>query len=259
MQLLLGLSTEKRGAISSSTHELTSITLDRINLRYPSPARSLKATILRTSDSRIHYPPSLVDITLEIERGDRVALIGLNGAGKTTLLRVMAGILPATSGLRRVHGSIATLLGEGVGFEMEMSGWDNIYSRLIVAGLRLDDVRSAQKQVAEFADIGDAIYRPMKTYSAGMVVRVGFSVATQMNPDILLIDEVIGAGDIEFADKATARMENLLTSANILVLASHNLALLETLCNRAVWLEDGRVIAQGAASKVIDTYREKYS
>lgn len=238
---------------------LTSIKLEKVYLHYPSPARSLKATILRTTDSRIYFPPSLKDISLEIVKGERVALIGLNGAGKTTLLRVMAGILPATSGTRKVRGSIATLLGEGVGFEMEMSGWDNIYSRLIVAGVSNTNIREAQAEVAAFADIGDAIYRPMKTYSAGMVVRVGFSVATQMNPDILLIDEVIGAGDIEFADKATARMEKLLTSANILVLASHNLGLLQTLCNRAVWLESGVVKMDGLASKVISAYREQYS
>jgi ABC-type polysaccharide/polyol phosphate transport system ATPase subunit len=174
------------------------------------------------------------------------------------LLRILAGIIPPTVGSRIANGKIGTLLGDGIGFELEMSGWNNIESRLIVLGATKREAKQLRASIVEFADIGDAIHRPMKTYSAGMIVRVGFAVSTALKPDVLLVDEVIGAGDITFEQKSRERMHSYLKDASMLVLATHNLDIMLNFCNKVVWLEAGRVRQIGDSLDVISKYRSEY-
>ena len=234
------------------------IQLDKASLLYPRPSNGIKSKLLARNVSKDVFRPSLDTIDLKIFPGDAIGLIGLNGAGKTTLLRVLAGIIPPTSGSRFSTGKIGTLLGDGIGYELEMTGWDNIQSRLIVHGASKSEAKQIRESVAEFADIGDAIYRPMKTYSAGMIVRVGFAVSTALKPDILLVDEVIGAGDITFENKSKERMHSYLENASILVLATHNLEIMLSFCNKVAWLEDGRIREIGNSQVVIDNYKKEY-
>lgn len=234
------------------------IRLDKASLLYPRPSNGIKSKILARDMPTDGLKPSLDSIDLEISPGDAIGLIGLNGAGKTTLLRVLAGILPPTSGSRSSTGIIGTLLGDGIGYELEMTGWDNILSRLIVHGASQREAKAIRESVAEFADIGDAIHRPMKTYSAGMIVRVGFAVSTALKPDILLVDEVIGAGDITFESKSKERMHSYLEDASILVLATHNLEIMLNFCNKVVWLEAGKVREIGDSHSVINNYKSEY-
>jgi ABC-type polysaccharide/polyol phosphate transport system ATPase subunit len=239
-------------------HSEHKLELSNVALAYPSKTLGIKSRILA---QKIAFPksvPSLESINLKISSGDSLGLIGLNGAGKTSLLRILAGIIPPTSGSRVAHGSIGTLLGDGIGFEMEMSGWDNIESRLIIQGYSRSEAQEIRKSVVEFADIGDAIYRPMKTYSAGMIVRVGFATSTAQKPDILLVDEVIGAGDITFEQKSQNRLASFLKSPSILVLATHNLDAMLRYCTKVVWLEHGEIFKVGQADELINEYRDKY-
>lgn len=233
--------------------------LDNVTLDYPRKSFGIKSKLLAQELDSPKSAPSLQGINLKVSSGDAFGLIGLNGAGKTSLLRILAGIIPPTSGTRSAHGKIGTLLGDGIGFEMEMSGWDNIESRLIMHGHSRQEAQEIRKSVVEFADIGEAIYRPMKTYSAGMVVRVGFATSTAQKPDILLVDEVIGAGDITFEQKSQRRLTSFLESPSILVLATHNLDIMMRYCSKVIWLERGKIFKLGLAPDLISEYRRKYS
>jgi ABC-type polysaccharide/polyol phosphate transport system ATPase subunit len=239
-------------------HNTIGIELKGVGLLYPSSSLGLKSKLLNREEVTTNIGHSLADIDLSISPGDSIGLIGLNGAGKTTLLRILAGIIPPTSGARSANGKIGTLLGDGIGFELEMSGWNNIESRLIVHGATKREAKQLRASVVEFADIGEAIHRPMKTYSAGMIVRVGFAVSTALKPDILLVDEVIGAGDITFEQKSRERMHSYLKDASILVLATHNLDIMLNFCNKVVWLEAGRIRHIGNSLEVISKYRREY-
>jgi ABC-type polysaccharide/polyol phosphate transport system ATPase subunit len=239
-------------------HNKIGIELKGVGLTYPSSSLGLKSKLLKREVVATNIRHSLADIDLLISPGDSIGLIGLNGAGKTTLLRILAGIIPPTTGTRIANGKIGTLLGDGIGFELEMSGWNNIESRLIVHGASKREAKQLRASVVEFADIGEAIHRPMKTYSAGMIVRVGFAVSTALKPDVLLVDEVIGAGDITFEQKSRERMHSYLKDASILVLATHNLDIMLNFCNKVVWLEAGRIRQIGNSLDVIANYRGEY-
>jgi ABC-type polysaccharide/polyol phosphate transport system ATPase subunit len=234
------------------------IELNDVGLTYPSSSLGFKSKLLNREIANQGTRHSLANIHLLISPGESIGLIGLNGAGKTTLLRILAGIIPPTSGTRFANGKLGTLLGDGIGFELEMSGWNNIESRLIVHGATKREAKQLRSSVVEFADIGEAIHRPMKTYSAGMIVRVGFAVSTALKPDILLVDEVIGAGDITFEQKSRERMHSYLKDASILVLATHNLDIMLNFCNKVVWLEAGRIRQIGNSLDVISEYRREY-
>jgi ABC-type polysaccharide/polyol phosphate transport system ATPase subunit len=237
---------------------MTGIELKGVGLTYPSSSLGIKSKLLNREVVATKVRHSLADIDLLISPGDSIGLIGLNGAGKTTLLRILAGIIPPTAGTRIANGKIGTLLGDGIGFELEMSGWNNIESRLIVYGATKREAKQLRASVVEFADIGEAIHRPMKTYSAGMIVRVGFAVSTALKPDVLLVDEVIGAGDITFEQKSRERMHSYLKDASILVLATHNLEIMLNFCNKVVWLEAGRIRQIGNSLDVIAKYQREY-
>lgn len=224
---------------------------------------SLKTSLMSLvghRDTRVprnSYVAALRELSLRISFGERVALIGHNGSGKSTLLRALAGIYPLASGDITVVGRIGTLLDVSLGFEGESTGRENIYYRGMTLGLSRRQLREAEAEIVEFADLGDFIDLPMRMYSAGMYVRLGFAISTHFMPDILLVDEVFGAGDAAFSKRALDRMMRLVANAGIFVIATHDLNLVSTICNRAVWLDRGQVVRDGPAAAVIAEY-ERY-
>ena len=201
------------------------------------------------------FVEALADIDLEIGSGERLGVIGLNGAGKSTLLKLMAGIYPPTSGAVEVEGHVCPMFEFATGFEMNLSGWDNIRIRGMLLGMSPSEIDSKLPGIAAFSELGDFLDRPVRTYSSGMFVRLAFAVSTACNPEILLLDEVVGAGDIRFARKAEKRMRGFIDEGKIVVFTSHSLELLQQICSTAIWLEQGRIREHGPVKDVIAAYR----
>lgn len=198
---------------------------------------------------------ALSGVTLKAGDGDRVGVIGHNGAGKSTLLRTLAGIYPPSAGTVDVQGKISSLFDITLGFEHEANGWDNILYRAYLQGetprtLRKDKVQA----IAAFSELGDFLRFPVRSYSAGMLMRLAFAIATAIDPEVLLVDEVLGVGDLAFQKKARARVEEMMQSARLMVMVSHDLNAIETMCNRAIWLQHGTVLAAGEPAEVIQAY-----
>jgi homopolymeric O-antigen transport system ATP-binding protein len=199
---------------------------------------------------------ALNDVDLEIKNGDRLAIIGANGAGKTTLLRVLAGIYEPTAGYVESSGVISSLLDVYVGFNPDATGYENIILRGMFMNLRPEVMKSHVAQIAEFCGLGPYLDMPVRTYSAGMTIRLSFAIATCVPPEVLLMDEWLSAGDASFLEKAKQRMEHFVRSSNVMVLASHSMPLLEQWCNRAILLDQGRIRASGDVKTVAAAYRE---
>lgn len=193
-------------------------------------------------------------VDFRISFGERVGLIGHNGSGKSSLLRVLAGIYPLASGDVTVTGRIGTLLDIGLGFEAEATGRENIYYRGMTMGFSRARMKEVEEEIVTFAGLGEFIDMPMRTYSAGMYVRLGFAISTQFTPDILLVDEVFGAGDAAFAKHALQRMTAIVANSGIFVMATHDVALVEKICTRVIWMERGEIYRDGPPSTVIPEY-----
>ncbi|KAF0187286.1 MAG: ABC transporter ATP-binding protein [Hyphomonadaceae bacterium] len=193
-------------------------------------------------------------LSLTINRGERVGLIGHNGAGKSTLLRTIAGIYPLTDGSIEVTGRMQGLFDLGTGFESEATGRENIMFRGLSIGFSPRQIRERAEEIIAFADLGEFIDLPMRTYSAGMYVRLGFAVSTYLEGDILLVDEVFGAGDANFQERAIRRMNDLIDRAGILMLVGHDLALMCSVCTRLVWLSGGQMVLDGDPREVAEVY-----
>jgi lipopolysaccharide transport system ATP-binding protein len=201
---------------------------------------------------------ALKNINIQINHGEHVGLIGLNGAGKSSLLKVMAGIYPPTSGNVAIQGHVCPLFEFATGFEMNLSGWDNIRIRGLLLGMLPDEIEQKLPEIAEFTELGQFLDYPVRTYSYGMFIRLAFAVSTSINPEILLIDEVMGAGDISFAEKAKRRMLKFMEQGKILVFTTHNFALLNDFCSRTIWLHKGEIVADGLTSAVVEQYQAAY-
>ena len=193
-------------------------------------------------------------VTIELHDGDRLAIIGPNGAGKSSLLKVMSEIYPISKGKIDVSGSIATMFEMATGFDMDASGWENIRLRGIMLGLKPKEIESKVQEIAEFSELGDYLDIPVKYYSSGMFVRLAFSVSTSVNPDILLLDEVLAAGDAKFVDKANKRVNEMMESAKILVLVTHSMESAIKFCNKAILLKKGEILKMGEPKEVVDYY-----
>jgi ABC-2 type transport system ATP-binding protein len=199
---------------------------------------------------------ALRDVNFEVYSGQSLGVIGPNGAGKSTLLQVLAGIITPSSGVVEVDGYISSLLSLGAGFDGELTGRDNI--RLAGAFMGLDH-KSLEEQlpaIVEYADLGPFIDAAIKTYSSGMRARLGFAIATSVEPDILLLDEVLATGDAAFREKSKARVLELVTSAKAIVLVTHDMAWVEEYCNRAILIEKGQIVAQGEPAEVVAIHRQ---
>ncbi len=202
----------------------------------------------------VYSVTALRDINLELADGDRVGLIGHNGAGKSTLLRTLAGCYWPTSGRLSIDGRVMPLLSLGCGIDGDFTGLENITLFGLHLGLSRKEIAERTEDIAAFTELGSFLHMPVRTYSAGMLLRLTFAVATSVKPDILLIDEVFGAGDMTFYDKAKRRMETMLAASNVFVLATHGLHLVKDYCNKACVLEKGRCVFLGPASCAIKFY-----
>ena len=240
-----------------------SIVLKNVSLEFPifnAQRLSLRNTLADrlggalTRGAKAQLVKSLQDVSFKINSGDRVALIGHNGAGKSTLLRIMAGIYAPSSGSIEVKGSISTLFGTGVGMNEEMTGYENLFLGAMIHHKNYKVAKEKVRELAEFTDLGNYLNLPMRTYSEGMKVRIGFSIATSMTPDILLIDEIFGAGDKDFAEKANKRMNQLIEKSETLVFASHSDGLLRMFCNKGVLMSKGEVLEYDDLEKVLAVY-----
>lgn len=199
---------------------------------------------------------ALRGIDLRVGRGERVGLIGRNGAGKSTLLRALAGVYPLAEGRLSVVRNVRGLFDLGVGFDIEESGRRNIYYRGYLLGMTRREIEAVENEIIAFSELGEAIDRPLKTYSAGMQVRLAFAISTATSGDVLLIDEVLAAGDAAFAVKAQQRVRELVDAAACLVLVTHDMSAVRELCNRALWIDGGRVRAEGAPDDIIAAYED---
>jgi ABC-type polysaccharide/polyol phosphate transport system ATPase subunit len=211
---------------------------------------------LRHTDNPIVEVHALRNIDLTIREGERVGIVGANGAGKSTLLKLIAGIYPPTHGEAIVEGKISSMLDLDVGIESEASGWDNIAYRCYLQGDSPDDVRRKREAIAEFSELGDALTLPVRCYSSGMRVRLLFSIATAVEPQILLLDEILGAGDMSFQHKARQRMMGVIDRARLMILTTHDMNALRHICGRVIWLHRGRLEADGLPGEVIPRYEE---
>lgn len=241
------------------------IDLNHINMYYPSNiynATTLKQEIF--SRLKLEKPKpmlkdihALKDFDLHIRPGERVGVIGRNGSGKSTLLRTIAGIYPVESGSVEVEGKVKALFDLILGFDLESTGRENILYRGLLLGATPREIAEKTEEIIEFSELGDFINYPIKSYSSGMLVRLAFSVSTSLPGEILLLDEVIAAGDVKFMAKAKKRMLGLMDEADIMVFVTHDLATAEEVCNRIVLMDSGRIIADGKPSEILALYRER--
>lgn len=243
---------------------MASIQLDSVSINFPIynfGARSLKKKFLQftaggilNDQEKLIFVQSLDKVTLKFNHGDRVGLIGHNGAGKSTLLRVLAKIYEPIEGSIRCEGRITPLLNIMLGINPESTGYENITVRGLLLGLTRKEIQKKLDSIAEFTELGDYLLAPVRTYSAGMQLRLAFAVVTCIKPDILLMDEMIGVGDTAFLKKAEQRLNEFINQSSILVLASHSNETIKALCNKVVLLEKGRVQYVGRVEEGIEKY-----
>lgn len=242
------------------------LALDRVTVSFPiylGGSRSLKKRLLsqgsagriaRDANDRV-IVDALHEISLSLETGDRLALIGANGAGKTTLLRVMAGVYEPIAGDVLVRGRISPMFDIGLGIDGDLSGYDNIRIRGMLLGLSAREIEDRMPDIVDFTELGGYLEMPVRTYSSGMMLRLTFAVATCFEPEILLMDEWILAGDAHFMEKARARIDAFVQKANVLVLASHNVDICRKWCTKGLWLQQGQVRELGPVDEVIAHYQ----
>lgn len=211
--------------------------------------------LYRQSVNPIVKVPALRDISIQFREGERIGIVGHNGGGKSTLLKVLAGIYPPTRGRRTVEGHISSIFEIALGFEMDASGWENISYRGYLQGETPKTLRSKLQPIAEFSELGHFLDMPVRYYSAGMLVRLAFSIATAIDPQILLVDEVLSVGDMAFQQKARQRMTEMMAKAQIIVVVSHDMDSLAKLCDRGIWMDHGRIRMTGPMGAVIDAYK----
>jgi len=244
---------------------VASILLDKISVHFPvydATARSIKNALIGTAsggrvttDVKAHVSvQALTDFSLQINHGERVALIGHNGAGKSTVLRVLNGIYEPIAGKILIEGRSVPLFDMRLGMDPESTGYENVVLRGMYIGFSRAEIRERIHEIAEFAELGSFLHLPIKTYSTGMAARLAFAISTAIEPEILLIDEGVGAGDAAFLEKANRRLEDLIERTRILIFASHNEHLVRSWCNKAVLLEKGRLVGIGSVDEIFSQY-----
>ena len=243
---------------------VAAVDVDGVDVSFPiyhGNTRSLKRTVFAAASGRLQEDAqhrivvqALRGVSLRLRSGDRLGLIGGNGAGKTTLLRTVAGIYEPVVGSVHVSGSIGALLDPNLGMNPELTGRENIALRGLYNGLPRPAIRRLEHDVQEFAELAEFLDLPVRFYSAGMVIRLGFALATAIRPQVLLMDEWFLAGDAAFMEKARSRLEDMVRGAEILVLSSHSSEVILDWSTRVIWLDGGRVVADGAPREVMDRY-----
>lgn len=233
------------------------VTVDNLHITY----RGLKKTSIRASwknfGGKIELFHALKGVSFEIEEGKILGIIGKNGSGKSTMLRAIAGIFSPDEGTIDLHGRTISLLSIGVGFNKKLTGKENIYLSGMLLGFSEEQIKEKEKEIIDFADIGDFIHRPVKTYSSGMYSKLAFAITAILETDIMLIDEVLSVGDAKFKEKSYNKMKELIADeTRTVIIVSHSLSTIAELCDEVLWLNDGEVMKIGPADEVIPEYKE---
>jgi len=239
----------------------TAVDIERVSVHYRirrDRPTSLKEYAIRLAKRSLdtEYVKAINDVSLQIRKGKVFAIIGRNGAGKTTLLRVISGIIRPKQGRVRVWGKVVSLLGVGAGFHFELTGRENAFLYSAILGRSQAKTEELYPRIVEFAELADFIDSPLRVYSSGMIARLGFAVAMVEQPEVLLVDEVLRVGDEQFQAKCQARFEEFTASGTTVILATHAMSAVRTMCDQAVWLQDGVIEAFGAADDVAGKYQE---
>jgi ABC-2 type transport system ATP-binding protein/lipopolysaccharide transport system ATP-binding protein len=258
-------------AIAAGSHtgyegrEMVGVEAKDVSVVYPvydARSRSLKNRLIRSIGGAIAVKEGTVvsvnalqNLTLTLRPGDRVALIGANGAGKSTLLRVLAGILEPTTGDLKICGRVSSLIDMSMGMDPEATGYENIIMRSVFLGATFAEAKARVAEIEAFSELGNFLYLPMHTYSTGMTLRLSFAIATALQPEILVLDELIGTGDAAFSSKARARIDELVGALQILILATHDLEAARRLCTRGLVLKHGRAVIDAPIEQAIEAYK----
>ena len=237
------------------------IEVDNVSLRYNKPSEkigTLKEFIVRLFKGKLRYNEFWVlnDISVEVKRGESLALIGLNGCGKTTLLKTIAGILEPSKGEVRLGGTIAPLINLGAGFDMESTAKENVFLNGAILGYSKKEMQAKYDSIVEFSELKDFMNTPIKNFSSGMLSRLGFAIAVDVQPDILLVDEVLSVGDYNFRQKCQKKIEELMANGTTLVYVSHNMNEVTRLCKHALWIKDNKMHMYGESAEVVEKYLE---
>lgn len=240
------------------------ISVENINMifrLYNDEVKGFKEYVLKSITRNISYSDfyALNSVSFKIYSGERVGIIGRNGAGKSTLLKIISGVITPTSGKVTINGNIAPLLELGAGFDPELSGAENIYLNGAILGKTKQYLDSKYEEIVGFSGLGKFINTPVKNYSSGMKARLGFAIATQIDPDILIVDEILGVGDQEFKKKSTNRIKELFKQGKTVLLVSHQLSQIREFADKVIWLENGTVKEIGATKQVCDHYESSLS
>jgi ABC-type polysaccharide/polyol phosphate transport system ATPase subunit len=235
------------------------IRLEQVSVRYTVPREhftTFKEYAIRLLQGRVQHDTFLAlnDVSLSVMKGEVFGLIGPNGAGKSTLLKLVARVMRPTSGRVVVRGWVAPLLEMGAGFHPDLTGRENVYLNGAILGFPQNEVDGFLDGVIEFSELGDFIDAPLRTYSSGMMARLGFAVATAVRPDVLIVDEILGVGDELFQQKCTQRIKGFCNEGTTIFMVSHNAPLIEYMCNRVAWLDHGKLMGIGSAAEMIQNY-----
>lgn len=241
------------------------IKFQNVSIEYPifnATGRSLTSSLLKVATGgMLDSDPNgrvlvkaLTDISFELHEGDRVALLGHNGAGKSTMLRALGRVYAPTKGTAEIVGEIGSLIDIGLGINAEATGRENVFIRGQLLGLSKQEITAKYSEIVEFAELGDFMEMPVRTYSSGMHLRLAFAVSTVVRPEIVLMDEWLSVGDASFQIKAEARLRELVSETKILAIATHSRELVESVCNRAIWLEHGQIKMDGPSSEISKAY-----
>lgn len=244
---------------------MTQITFNNVSIEFPifnATGRSLTSSILKVATGgKLDADPNgrvlvtaLTDVSFSFQEGDKVALLGHNGAGKSTLLRALGRVYAPSKGHVEISGEIGSLIDISLGINLEASGRENVFIRGQLLGLTKQEIAAKYQEIVDFAELGDFMEMPVRTYSSGMHLRLAFAVSTVVRPEILLMDEWLSVGDSDFQHKAEERLRSLVSETKILAIATHSRELVEAVCNRAIWLEHGRVKMDGPIAEVVPAY-----
>ena len=238
------------------------ITVNNVSMRFnlaEEKTDTLKEYFLKMLTGKLHFNEfrALKNVSFSIEKGESVALIGSNGSGKSTMLKILAGVLYPSEGNVQINGSIAPLIELGAGFDMDLTARENIYLNGAVLGYDHDFMEQNFREIMDFSELWDFVDVPVKNYSSGMVARLGFAIATIVKADILVVDEILAVGDFKFQEKCKARMEKMMGEGTTLLFVSHSEEQVKELCSRAIWLDHGKLMADGPTEQVYQQYAEK--
>lgn len=235
-----------------------SISVNNLHIRYKGLKKfSIKKSLLKMKGGRLEIFEALKGVTFEVEKGKILGIVGKNGSGKSTLLRSIAGIFSPDKGSINLHGNTISLLSIGVGFQPALTGYENIFLSGMLLGFTEEEVKEKLNDIIEFSELGDFIYSPVKNYSSGMYSKLAFSITAILETDIMLIDEVLSVGDIQFKAKSYAKMKELISDTNrTVVIVSHSTETLRELCDVILWLHEGEIKMMGECSEVLDKYKD---